>query len=91
MEKSLASRQHSLIFAPRNLRKKSISGGTSSSAMVTYTVSKNDHSLFGYIDIDGIIYEIFLIPANHCHVLSLCMSIIVALRLFIVHMNWQPV
>ena len=60
---------------------------TSSSAMVTYTVSKNDHSLFGYIDIDGIIYEIFLIPANHCHVLSLCMSIIVALRLFIVHMN----
>ena len=31
---------------------------------------KNDHSLFGYIDIDGIIYEIFLIPANHCHVLS---------------------
>ena len=64
---------------------------TSSSAMVTYTVSKNDHSLFGYIDIDGIIYEIFLIPANHSHVLSLCMSIIVALRLFIVHMNWQPV
>ena len=52
---------------------------------------KNDHSLFGYIDIDGIIYEISLIPANHCHVLSVCMSIIVALRLFIVHMNWQPV
>ena len=64
---------------------------TSSSAMVTYTVSKTDHSLFGYIDIDGIFYEIFLIPANHCHVLSLCMSIAVALRLFIVHMNWQPV